>query len=52
MIPFKNLIRFPWFIIRIGVDLDALDSEHLVEDMDQLLLLRRHCLDGTYENFK
>ena len=34
------------------MDLDELDSEHLVEDMDQLLLLRRHCLDGAYENFK
>nr|XP_022297019.1 uncharacterized protein LOC111106580 isoform X2 [Crassostrea virginica] len=36
----------------IDVDLDELDSEHLVEDMDQVLLLRRHCLDGAYENFK
>ena len=34
------------------MDLDELDSEHLVEDMDQLILLRRHCLDGAYENFK
>ena len=28
-----------------------LESEHFLEDLELLLLLRRHCLDGASENF-
>ncbi|XP_078339593.1 uncharacterized protein LOC111107389 [Crassostrea virginica] len=31
--------------------LDELESEHVLGDMELLLLLRRHCVDGAFENF-
>nr|XP_022299685.1 serine/threonine-protein phosphatase 6 regulatory ankyrin repeat subunit C-like isoform X2 [Crassostrea virginica] len=32
-------------------NLDELESEHVLGDMELLLLLRRHCVDGAFENF-
>ncbi|XP_078339916.1 uncharacterized protein LOC111107523 isoform X2 [Crassostrea virginica] len=32
-------------------DPKELESEHFLEDLELLLLLRRHCLDGAFENF-
>ncbi|XP_078339585.1 uncharacterized protein LOC111108174 isoform X2 [Crassostrea virginica] len=33
------------------LNLNDLECEHMVEDMELLLLLRRHCLHGAFENF-
>ena len=33
------------------LDQEELECEYSLEDMELLLLLRRHCLHGTFENF-
>ena len=33
------------------LDLEELESEHWLEDIELLRLLRRHCLQGAFENF-
>ena len=32
-------------------NLDELESEHIFGDLELLVLLRRHCVDGIFENF-
>nr|XP_022301467.1 ankyrin repeat domain-containing protein 50-like [Crassostrea virginica] len=36
---------------RSTLDLEELESEHWLEDIELLRLLRRHCLQGAFENF-
>ncbi|XP_078339911.1 uncharacterized protein LOC111109581 isoform X1 [Crassostrea virginica] len=35
----------------LTLDLEELESEHWLEDIELLVLLRRHCLQGAFENF-
>ncbi|XP_022302949.2 uncharacterized protein LOC111110649 isoform X2 [Crassostrea virginica] len=37
--------------LSLSPTLDELESEQVLGDMELLLLLRRHCVDGAFENF-